>query len=117
MNSFKRENFEIAPPGQEPLHLKPAGTYTTLNCFWPNNKKEPKRTCVSSHHLKNQVDEAIHYIPKYDETPDRILNFTFNFATGASINNRRFEYGEPMHQGRMKNIRTVEKICFFSTLN
>ena len=105
------EKFELAKPHEDLIHLTPMADYTTLNCFWPNNNEQPKRTCISSHELKNTlVQSNDHYEPIFGEIPDRILNFTFNFATGASINNRRFEYGEPMHQGRIKlNLELIKQ--------
>jgi len=51
---------------------------------------------VGTNHTKNHQC----YIPQIQERPDKILNVTFNFAVGSSINNIKFQYPtEPLYHG------------------
>lgn len=82
-------------------HCKPQefnGVCNVFNCPWVefnteetnSHQYEFKKVC---HHL-TEAQRTVPTITDFDpnETPDKILNITFNFAHGSSINNIKFTY-------------------------
>ena len=102
--------LSIEKPSENFSRPEPNFPITILNCFWPSVNK--KQNCVSLYKMKSDSKQTPHYKPKFDERPDKILNFTFNFnAPGSSINNKRFKYmNQPLHQGTSSHKKCSENI-------